>query len=179
MEPSPMSAIRLEPASVRSIEMFSKWVGFADPPHCAEAYRIVRDEGEFILSRLIDGANPVPIPYEHIQQLLAAIANPIVTGTDCGSYWTDDYPEFRIKVLLTDDDVIVGKSTSQISGMIPWEFKVASTGESFRSDNPELGPAIGRILPAEALNGARLRANREQLRDAVNALIQADGELSG
>lgn len=169
----PMPTIRLEAALVRSIEFHSEWSGLA-PPCDAKAFKIEPDGKEFKRSRSGSKVSK-PIRTEHINKLLNAIANPVLSGEPPTIGWTDDFPTFRLTVLLSDGNTIVAKSESQHDGMVPWEFKVGENGEQFTSYSAEVGPAIARLLPPRALNRERLASRGKYAFREECAMTTYDG----
>jgi hypothetical protein len=69
--------------------------------------------------------------------------------------WTDDYPDVSVVVKYSDGTSTSVDSSAQQLYMMPWKEQIAS-GPTFATYNPDLGVAIGDLLPETAANRSRL-----------------------
>jgi hypothetical protein len=99
-----------------------------------------------------------------IEKLLPAIL---------GGGWTDDFPEFELRVEMKDGSTVRVRSSRQNTLMLPFDI-VESGGGTRLSYNAQLSRAIASLLPPEFTNRERLRGAR--LPDVVADKVMSEIE---
>jgi hypothetical protein len=109
---------------------------------------------ETLVSHGLPGVPEASLRVKRYRQSLRnpqVLARTVARGFE--GFHTDDYPYVSIRVQLDDGRVLSASSRSQHYLMLPWNRRPA--GRSFA---PGLPLAIGRLLPAEAVNRERLQS---------------------
>jgi hypothetical protein len=162
-------------ASVERIEVFSRWIGFADPPMHAAKLTITRHGGRFErVQALTDGGADLPVAAIH--RFLDALGRPAIPKLDptlfdippavieghYGSCWTDDGPSVLVRVEFAGGRRVELRSEAQYAFMLPLRITTETgTAETF---DPELSRAIAGLLPDGFLEKDRLSGNLGLLR---------------
>jgi hypothetical protein len=162
-------------ASVERIEVFSRWIGFADPPMHAAKLTITRHAGRFErVQALTDSVADLPVVA--VERFLEALSQPAVPKLDptlfdippavieghYGSCWTDDGPSVLVCVEFVGNRRVELRSETQYAYMLP--FRVTTEVGTAETFNPELSRAIADLLPDGFLEKDRLSGNLGMLR---------------
>jgi hypothetical protein len=154
---------------VERIEIFTLWIGFANPPCHAAKLVIAREESRFVRERILTGPTD-ELPADLVLQLLTALSRPQVPQLDPAlfdlpepvlrghyeSAWSDDYPGHLVKIRFSSGRLITIRTKVQQAFMLPLRVSdSASLGESQTFD-PRLSRAIAALMPADYPDRGRL-----------------------
>ena len=70
--------------------------------------------------------------------------------------WTDDSPEFEVRLGLVGGAKIILESKSQMPFMLPWRIQRADPGPPFETFDADVSRTLAACLPEDYLNRSRL-----------------------
>ena len=161
--------------AIERVEIFSLWVGFADPPAQAAKLVITRQGERFARERLPERATD-DVHSEIVSCLEEALARPVVPRLvpemfeihepalqmHYGSIWTDDNPAHLVQVEFSSGEGVTIRIEDQHAYMLP--LKVARTSRlAGRRDEPPPEPPLRR----GGRRGAQLGDDTESTEGAV------------
>jgi len=159
----------LSAASIQRIEIFSRWVGFADPPSRSAKLTITNSGGRFVRQQALEPSSD-ELPERVISRLLDALARPAILQLDpmvfdlpagvidrhYGSIWTDDYPSHLVNVFCESGRQITIRSKAQQVFMLPLTITDSATSARYETFDPELSRALAELMPDDFLEHDRL-----------------------
>jgi hypothetical protein len=165
------------PSAIRRIEIFSHWVGFADPPSHSDKLTITNVGDRLIRQQALEATSD-ELAERVISRLLKALACPAIPRLDpaifdvppavidrhYNSYWTDDSPSHLIRIHCKEGRHITIRSDAQYAFMLPLKITDSATDAPFETFDPELSRALADLMPEGYLDRDRL-AGRLRLLD--------------
>ncbi|HLJ10099.1 MAG TPA: ankyrin repeat domain-containing protein [Planctomycetaceae bacterium] len=163
-------------ASVERIEIFTRWVGFADPPTRTAKLVIVR-RGDSFVRELFPARTIDDFSAERVSQLLLALSRPAVAQLEPAlfdipepvirrqyeSVWTDDNPEHLIRVLFQAGRTITIRTDVQKSFMLPLKVSDSAAGNETATFDPIVSRTIAALMPDGYLEKDRLAGSETML----------------
>jgi hypothetical protein len=155
--------------AVEQIDVFTKWLGFADPPLHAAKLVILREGDRYRRLRLLEGHTDY-LPATTTRDLLDALARPLVRELDpqlfdlpqsaiarhFGSMWTNDSPAHLVRITFSSGRITTICTESQHAFMLPLKVSAAESGGSRETYDPRLSRALAALLPDGYLEKERL-----------------------
>jgi hypothetical protein len=154
---------------VERIEVFSRWVGFADPPSRAAKLTIIPFGNQFLAQQSL---------VEKPEVLLARIIDEFLTALFCEAVpqlnvalfdiperalrahyecvWTDDYPTHLLCISLRGGRQITVRTESAQAFMLPLIIADSANSRERPTFDPALSRAISALLPDGYLEKERL-----------------------
>lgn len=157
------------------IEIFTRWVGFADPPSRVAKLSIAR-QGPVFVRRLEPDGETDQLPQDCVMRLLEALSWPRVPELDLrlfdqpeglqrhyGSMWTDDSPAHLVKIVFADGRIVMIRTESQHAWMLPWTISDSLHELDEVTFDPRLSRAIAALMPDTYLEKDRLNGRCGEL----------------
>lgn len=155
--------------AVEKIMIFSRWLGFAQPPFRAEKLTIARTGDRYSRHWLPAGQTDV-VPASTVHQLIEALAYPIVPElrlalfdipeatmqAHYGSIWTDDSPGHLIQIQFAGGRKTTIRTEAQHAFMLPLQVSIGPGNALVNTFDPRLSQAITALMPAGYLEMGRL-----------------------
>jgi hypothetical protein len=169
-------------STVERIEVFSSWVGFADPSSRAAKLIITKRGDHFLREQALVGSFG-GLSAELIARLLALIAQRAVPELDpalfdlpesvirshYASLWTDDSPSHLVRISFSNGRVISIRAESQQAFMLPLEISDSESGTNWKTYDPRLSRGLAALMPDGYPDKERLGGNvsflERELRD--------------
>lgn len=176
--------------TVDRIEVFTQWVGFANPPSREAKLVISRTPVGYRRKQHPNGETD-DLSFEVIDQLLSAVSRPperelnytlvdyteTVIKSHYASVWTDDYPAHLIRMALSGGRSIEIRTDSQHAFMLPLRVRDSASGRNDQTWDPRLSRALASLMPDDYLEKQRLDGHLAMLeRDRVE--VAEEGERS-
>lgn len=161
--------IQVAHSSIRRIEIFSHWAGFADPPSRTAKLTITNRGGRFFRQQAMEATND-ELPERVIAVLLEALAQPAIPRLDptlfdawaaaidrhYNSCWTDDYPSHLFRIECDAGRQIAIKSDAQQAFMLPLKITDSAADAAYETFDPQLSRALADLMPEGYLDRDRL-----------------------
>ncbi len=174
--------------AVERIEVFSWWVGFADPPSHAAKLTLTPRGGRFLRERALEGLAE-DLPAAAVAEFLAALARDPVPQLDPAlfdvpeaalrlhydSMWTDDSPSHLFRVTLAAGRVLTVRAEAQHAFMLPLVVTDA-TGSASKTFDPRLSRAMAALLPDGYPEKERLAGQLGMLELDIERWTQEEGQ---
>ena len=159
-------------SAINRIEVFSRWVGFVDPPSRSAKLTITHVGDQFVRQRALEAMSD-QLPESAISRLLNALAsptiprlNPNIFGVPAAaidrhynSCWTDDCPSHLIRILCEEGRHITIRSDAQYAFMLPLKIADSASDAQYETFDPELSRALADLMPEGYLERDRLAGN--------------------
>ncbi len=156
-------------SAIRRIEIFSRWVGFADPPSISGKVTITNAGNRFVRQQAPQVTSD-ELPERALSRLLRALARPAILRLDTtifdlppaaidrhyNSCWTDDYPSHLIRISCNTERHITIRSHAQYAFMLPLKITDSATDAPYETFDPELSRALADLMPEGYLDRERL-----------------------
>jgi hypothetical protein len=166
----------LSASAISRIEVFSHWVGFADPPSHSAKLTITRDGDRLVRQQALEPKSD-ELPDRVIYRLLRALARPAIPRLDLtvfdvpatvidrhySSCWTDDSPSHLIRIYCENGRNITIRAEAQYAFMLPLKITHSSTGTSYETFDPALSRALADLMPDGYLDRDRLAGHSGML----------------
>ena len=157
------------PSAIKKIEIYSLWVGFADPPSHSAKLTINNVGNRLVRQQALDEKSDV-LPEPVISRLMRALARPAISRLDpaifnvpaavidqhYNSCWTDDYPSLLIRINCKEGRHITIRSDAQYAFMLPLKVTDSEAAAPYETFDPELSRALADLLPEGYLGRDRL-----------------------
>lgn len=161
----------IDPAFER-IEVFTRWVGFADPPSHVAKLHITRSGNCFLREQLPHGQND-EAPTDSVYRFLAAVNRPpvlqfnpalfplpeAVIRSHYDSMWTDDNAAHLVRITFSTGHFITIRAEAQHAFMLPLKVNNSLTNTSLETFDPLLSQAIAALMPDGYLEKERLNGH--------------------
>jgi hypothetical protein len=178
--------------AVERIEVFSLWVGFADPPSRAAKLTITPCGDRFLREQALAG-HAGELPAGAISELLAALSRDPVPQLDPAlfevperalrahyeSMWTDDSPSHLVRVTLSTGHVITVRAETQQAFMLPLRIIDAATGGESKTFDPRLSRAMAALMPEGYPDKDRLAGQLGLLELTTEELARGEDQPAG
>jgi hypothetical protein len=165
---------------VERIEIFSRWVGFADPPSHAAKLTLTPSGDRFHREQALAGTAD-ELPAELVTALLAALSRDAVPALDpalfgvpeavirshYSSLWTDDSPSHLVRIKVAGSRILTIRTEAQQAFMLPLRVTDPATGTELETFDPRLSQAIAALMPDAYLEKDRLAGRLGMLQQDV------------
>ena len=186
-----MQPARTDETGVERIEIFSRWVGFANPSsHSARLVITRRPEG-YLRQSFPDGVID-RIKLEPVQRLVEALGFPAVPQLDPSMFnlpepvltrhyrsgWEDDHPSHLVRVTFQGGREVSITADRQQAFMLPLKVSDSSDNLTFETFDPRLSQAIAALMPQDHLQRYRLDGTAGMLQYELKQYLKQQAESS-
>ncbi len=177
------------PSAIQQIEIFSHWVGFANPPSLSAKLTICNVGKKFLRQQALHSICD-ELPESAIARLIRTLGHSAIPHLDptffdapagvidqhYNSCWTDDSPSHFIHIRCNHGRHITIRSESQHAFMLPLQITDSMAEVPYITFDPELSCALADLMPEGYLERDRLAGRLGMLEWDIK---EAEREESG